>query len=408
LVYGLHRSFGLFGPLVLSAILALLITDILYRMLRSLSGRIAFAAAMTGAGVLAIGPMLYGRSTMLTIWFALLEIHLLHQAVVRGRRRCLLGVPFVIAAWANVHVQFVYGLFVYACFLGQALFEHWTGRGGLPVRAEERKLLRWLIAVGAASLLATLVNPYHARIYLPFLQYLGQSGTIYRLLQELQAPAFRTLDSWVVLAIVLAVVHALGRRPWRKPFLLLLFAVAVVIGFTSTRDVWFIVATGLPILASAYAKSGEAEPATESPALVTIGVLCATACAVASLGISSENLSMRLARNYPVQAAEHVEAHSYTGPLYNPYDWGGWLLWRWPEKKVSIDGRTYVHSTEYIEHSFRMWNAMPGWKDDPELAAAGVVLGRSDQPLMSVLASDARFLQVYRDAVASVFVRIRD
>src|ERR1043165_2826394 len=122
-VYAFHRAFGLFGPVVLSGLVALFIARALVRLLCTISGRAAFAAALAGVGLVAMAPMLYGRSTMFTIWFALLEIHLLWRALFLGETRKLALVPLVLVAWANVHVQFVYGLAIYACFAGQALVD---------------------------------------------------------------------------------------------------------------------------------------------------------------------------------------------------------------------------------------------------------------------------------------------
>jgi hypothetical protein len=395
LLYGLHRAFGLFGPVVLAAGLAVVIALTLYLVLRALSGRAALSALLAGAGVVAIAPMLYGRSTMLTIELALLEIHLLSQAVLLGRRACLYAVPLVIAVWANVHVQFVYGLLVYAGFLAEAAIER-----------REPGFLRAMLLAGAACLAATLANPYGLRIYEPFAQYVAQSGTIYGLLQELHPPGFRTLPDWTALAIVAAVaVSAFRRRP-RAPALLLLFAAAAAIAFRSARDVWFLAAVGLPMLAWIHRRTGEREPERASPLLVALGTAAAGALAAAALGISSTSLDDAIARRYPVRAAEHVEAQGCEGRLFNPYDWGGWLMWRWPDRKVSIDGRTYVHGAAALERSFRTWNAMPGWERDEDLGAAGIVLGGSDQPLMTALEGDPRFRRVYRDDVACVFVRV--
>src|SRR5262249_27449602 len=190
-------------------------------------------------------------------------------------------------------------------------------------------LLRAMILAGAASLAATLANPYGYRIYEPFAQYLAQSGTIYGLLQELRPPDFRTLADWSALAIVAAVAaSALRRRP-RPPALLFRFPASVAIAFRSGRDVWSLAAPGLPILAWMHRRSGEPEPGRARALLVALGTAAAGALAAVSLGLSSSSLETELSRRYPVLAAEHVEANRYEGPLFNPYDWGGWLMWRW-------------------------------------------------------------------------------
>jgi hypothetical protein len=115
--------FGLHAPIVLSVGLSLLIAHLLFDLVRRTSGRTVLAAGLTGLGMISMGPMLYGRSTMFTILFALLELHCLVQATVLGQRRALLFVPLVFVAWANVHVQFLHGMFLYACFFLQATFD---------------------------------------------------------------------------------------------------------------------------------------------------------------------------------------------------------------------------------------------------------------------------------------------
>jgi hypothetical protein len=48
--------------------------------------------------------------------------------------------------------------------------------------------------------------------------------------------------------------------------------------------------------------------------------------------------------NSPVQAVCYLDTHSVPGPMYNSYEFGGYLLWaRGPQHKVSIDGRAEVY-----------------------------------------------------------------
>src|SRR5262245_29212844 len=81
LLAGLHALFGIAAPLVLATALAVGIAHVLFGILRALSGREAIAAGLAGLGLVAMGPMLYGRSTMLTILFALLELACLWRAL---------------------------------------------------------------------------------------------------------------------------------------------------------------------------------------------------------------------------------------------------------------------------------------------------------------------------------------
>src|SRR5262249_36572621 len=43
---------------------------------------------------------------------------------------------------------------------------------------------------------------------------------------------------------------------------------------------------------------------------------------------------------YPAGAADFLLAHRITQPIFNTYEFGGYLMWRlWPQQRVFIDGR---------------------------------------------------------------------
>ena len=389
----LHARFGLLAQVLLAVALALAIAGCLHSLLLRLSTRPPVAALLTLVGVLAMARMIYGRSTMFTVLLAILEVRLLCEALVFGRSRALLLVPLVIAAWANVHVQFVYGLFVLGCFAAQAF-------------AERRSPRPW-IGTFAASLLATLANPYGWRIYEPFVLYLRQSATIYDHIQELRAPGFRSLESWALLGIVLAVAWSAGRSGVRRPFLLLLSVVAAVIAFRSARDAWFVVVTALPVVATTLARDPGVEEARAQPLFVAIGVAVFLACGAARLDLSGKGLAAQSAKSFPDGAAAWVESHRKPGPILNHYDWGGFLLWRLPAYRVSVDGRSYVYTGDYFERSLALWRTEPGGESSPLLESAEVVVGKKTLPLTTMLEKDPRFERTYEDAIASVYVRRR-
>jgi hypothetical protein len=105
-----------------------------------------------------------------------------------------------------------------------------------------------------------------------------------------------------------------------------------------------------------------------------------------------------------VAAASFIDEHQFPGPLYNHFNWGGYLIWRLPGLPVSIDGRGNVHDAERIRHSAEVWNGSHHWASDPELAAARVVIAEKDFPLTQLLRLDSRFEIVYEDEVAVVFI----
>jgi hypothetical protein len=139
--------------------------------------------------------------------------------------------------------------------------------------------------------------------------------------------------------------------------------------------------------------------------LVAAGVLAVAAVIGWKRDLSEEHLEEAVAGVFPARAAAAVEKRGCTGPLYNDYDWGGYLIWRLPGLPVALDGRANLHGDERILRSVDTWKGKRGWESDPELAAAGVVIAPVDAPLASLLRLDRRrFELVHEDAVSAVFV----
>jgi hypothetical protein len=300
-----------------------------------------------------------------------------------------------------MHIQFAIGLVV---LVAGAVDAYWNNH-------ERDVLVRW-IGVGLVCGLATLVTPYHVRLYLVAREYMGQSE-LWERIGEFVAPTFRTVPDWVVLALVLAAAGCFGwqaRDRSTELFWLLLFGLGTWLGFRSRRDTWVVVAAATCVIATVLQRvSWQTRDAMRVPEW--LGSIGAVAMAFFFLvlgapGLSNAQLETNVARTYPVRAAAFIEDQAAAGPLYNYFDWGGYLIWRLPRLPVSMDGRTPVHGVTRILRHVDTWHGAPGWRADPELAGARIVIGPRDLPLTSLLRLDQRFTVAYedREGPAVVFV----
>jgi hypothetical protein len=49
-------------------------------------------------------------------------------------------------------------------------------------------------------------------------------------------------------------------------------------------------------------------------------------------------------QHFPAGAVAYLQAHPINGPLFNHYDWGGYLIWKlYPSTRVFIDGRADLY-----------------------------------------------------------------
>ncbi|MGA7886648.1 MAG: hypothetical protein WCA44_12965, partial [Acidobacteriaceae bacterium] len=123
-----------------------------------------------------------------------------------------------------------------------------------------------------------------------------------------------------------------------------------------------------------------------------------------ALHVTTERLLALQAKEVPVQAVKVIRERQYPGPLFNDYNWGGYLIWQLGQP-VTIDGRAGLYGDANINRSIATWAGGPQWASDPQLQSARLVIAPVDDALTQLLRLDSHFQLVYQDNVAAVFVR---
>ncbi len=409
-IYGLFRAFGLAGVIVYRVAMSLAIVAAVHALVCRLEKRFVVATALTAAATLTIAMLFSERPWLVTILFSTLTL----SAILGLRRpdippRWIWALPIVFCLWANIHIQLVYGLFLLALGCIAPLIDGRLGREP-DDSAATPWTRRWyqLVGLSWACLLATLINPYHIRLYGVVIEYATQPGP-FRYINELKALEFRELSDWLMLAVTGSACWLLGRRK-ASAFEVLLLVSTACFAFRARRDLWFVVLADLTILASAgqhLAVAAGTPLGARRLCLAGIGLVALAGACAGVHDLSAEGLDQRVAKVFPVAAARAVAEAGYPGPLYNDFNWGGYLIWALPDLPVSIDGRTNLHGEERIERFGRTWAGLPAWKDDPDLSRAGVIIAPAESALASLLMLDERFKLVHQDEVAIVFVARR-
>jgi hypothetical protein len=317
--------------------------------------------------------------------------------------------PVLYALWANLHIQFVYGLFVLGLACAAPVIDRLIGRGQLGQHADTAGSRLWwqLVALTSACAAATLVNPYHIRLYAVVLDYATQPGA-FQLVNEHRAMDFRGSVDWIVLGLAGSAAFALGRRRSLSAFEVLLLVSAAYFSFHTQRDLWFVLLAAMTILTAEPCLPGffpETFPLT-MPRLMSLGVGVCLVIAASAWGrnLTKSRLDEAIVEKFPARATAYIEDHNLEGPLYNHFDWGGYLIWQLPRLKVAIDGRTNLHRDERLLRSVETWAGERGWDSDPDLIAAKVVIASPKMPLASLLRLHDGFSLVHEDCLAVVFI----
>lgn len=108
----------------------------------------------------------------------------------------------------------------------------------------------------------------------------------------------------------------------------------------------------------------------------------------------------------PVAAVEYLESEQPPGPLFNSYNWGGYLIWQARDYPVYVDGRTDLFDDQLLRVYLSIYFVDEG-KWLPALNEAGInlVLVESSSPLARVLASQPGWFEAYADDLAVIYAR---
>ncbi|MEO8594387.1 MAG: hypothetical protein ABI759_13805 [Candidatus Solibacter sp.] len=238
-------------------------------------------------------------------------------------RRLLWLLPPLFLIWANCHAGF---------FLGWVVLGAWCTEGLL-----QRRFDRELWTCSGLAVLASGVNPNGFLIVPTLLNYRG-SFLISRL-NEWAHPTLWPPSVFSVLLFGAALVLLWARRRVRMADWLL-FAAFALAAITAQRNI-ILVGILAPILIAAYLP-GKFRTPSWIPyllgALLTLGL---------GAGIARGSFFQLHAAEwkFPKGAADFLLAHHITQPMFNTYEYGGYLIWRlWPAQRTFIDGRALSES----------------------------------------------------------------
>jgi hypothetical protein len=412
LIHALYQAFGLFGIILYQLIGIMAVTFSIYWFISRREPRFAVAAILTTCAVIAMCPLFTPRPWLFTIIFFTITLHAILRIREGRNNKAHLALPLLYILWANVHIQFIYGLAILALACLAPVMDHVLGCSYDREDARRLGSSGWwrIVVITMACALATLVNPQHFHLYRIIIELTGQTG-MWQYTQEMQAPSFRSISDWIMLGMSFFAAMTLAKIIRVTSFEFLLFIVAVFFSFRSSRDTWFVALTALAL----HAISVQARHVLiDSPFLLTkarAGIISGLVIII-SVGFiflmrdfSVQHIEAETAKIFPMAAVAVVKERGYEGPLYNHFNWGGYLLWRLPHLPVSMDGRANVHGDQRILRSIGTWNGDRKWASDPELIEARLVLASRDMALASILRLDPRFDLVFEDEIAAIFLR---
>ncbi len=419
-MYSIFRVLG-YGGLI--AIFSMLITAafwIVYRRCRKHGVHPYLAGFALLLGATATMPTWGVRPQMFSLLFASIFISFLDRYSRREAMPSIWWLAPLMVLWVSMHAGFALGLVLIVLTVA-GLFLDWSllRKDSFADVWRRARPLCWLLIICVA---AVSLNPNGIRLYsYPFETLTSQAMMQY--IEEWKAPNFHEPMFQALALLLIATFSALAFSSKRaRPGELLMLAATAWATLRSGRNVPFFALVATPLFAEhswnwVVSQHGgqwltvaeRREPGRKPTWKLSLNALLRLlGLAVVILGVvgAVEKQPATEAQEFPAAAVDFIRDQRPPEPIYNEYEWGGYLIWRlFPDYRVYIDGRADVYGDSLVEEYIAVHDGKTAWRAPLDNRGIRTVLVKPDIALASLLRQDSTWEKVFEDKQAVIFVR---
>jgi hypothetical protein len=412
LFYLIWRVTGFAGLHLCYAALSLLSFGIFFRIALKQSGLVA-----AGLSALVVIPLLAQRTEIrpegLTYVLAALFLWLLVEWREKriDIRKLYLLLPVLELLWVNLHIYFIFGLFIVGVFWLDSIFYQ---------RETARKMFLLLLLTTCA----TLVNPFGVKGALaPFTIFqnygitVAENDPVWVIDRYFGFFSYDTLNLKIVSALLAASFLASFKRVREIPLPYLLFAgVFSVLAWCALRNMVLFGLFSVPVMATNISLAFDrAREGWERYFLPAVFLVLAAGFVLFSNGMLSDIFRLYPEKGFGLakgnsSAAEFIKKNQLQGPIFNDYNSGGYLIYYlFPEERVFVDNRPEAYQSGFLKQVYsKMQISEAKWNEVDAIVGFNTVVVRKSMDI-SVFANtrlhDPRWRCVFDDPFFLIFIK---
>jgi hypothetical protein len=392
-VRGLDALLIVLGSAVMVALYA-------FATIRSGNSKAGFLAASVLVALAT--PSFTMRSQMLGYLFLILTLTAL-ELFRQKKQWAIWFLPPLLLVWINTHGSFIIGLgviFVYLVCglkgfrLGAIDAKQWT--------AKERIRLECVFGLCLAVL---PITPYGTRLAaFPFERALSYPISDSRIIEWFPMP-FNLTGGKIFLALVLGffIVQMIFNLKWHLEELAL-FVGGVAMACLHVRFILLFVPFCAPLLAVVFARWLPSYDRKKEKYVLNAALMAGVIALMWHYVPSKAFLDKKVADNFPVKAVEYLQQHPVPGPIFDNYNFGGYLLWS--GQRVFIDGRSELYEDGGVLSDYLYISALkPGALTVLYNYGVRSCLLDRGGPLSTVLRASPDWRRVYVDNLTALYIR---
>ncbi len=269
----------------------------------------------------------FGIRPQVISWF-FFSLILVVTADLEKFRNWRMLLPFMFLLWANLHGGFPIGLVIFLL-----AYLYWIFKGKFSIFGS---ILLFLASVGS-----TFITPYGMGTWREV--WMTMSDGIVRWTIAEWHPSFFNVSfpfwTFVVLSVLLIVRY-------RRKFTFLdvsLFFILLFLALSSLRHIPLWILAALPLTTQGLVFLSQEAAGVKygkERFLKAFKVFSVIVCILLLPDVLSFITSLQAKEDYyPQKAVVYLHSHRPHGQIFSSYNWGGFLIWQLPEKKVFVDGR---------------------------------------------------------------------
>lgn len=409
-IYGVWQIAGNFGLALYTAALATAGMYVIYRMC---DGNVYLRAFALVIGAATAAVFWSPRPQMFSFFLSAVVLYLLYLYKRKQIDR-LWWLPPVMLVWGNLHAGFSIGyILMGGVIAGEVLGNLFHPQGEYVIRWTR---LRRLVLLSLVSVVALVVNPYGLQIYTVPLQTVG-IGALQNFIQEWNSPNFHEQQTWPFIALLLFTLGAVGasrkRLDW-SDFVLL--SGTAFMALLAGRNIALFAVVATPVLTyhldSILEERGWVLNTIKRPTrlmtrfnIVLVVVICLAALAKVLLVLDAETVREAQAEVLPLDGVAYLNAAAPDGPMFNSYNWGGYLMFAAPDYPVFVDGRTDLYGDELLTTYLRTATAGDGWRETLAEYDIRLVFVENGSGLDRHLREEPGWVLDYEDDLAVIYMQ---
>jgi hypothetical protein len=405
LIASVARVAGLRGLQALLIVLgaAIMLALYSYATLRSKNSKGSFVAVSL---LLALACANFNlRPQMLGYLFLLLTLIALER-FRQGKKTALWFLPPLFLLWINAHGSWEIGL--------AAILAYWLcglrgfQLGDIVVHAWSPEERTRLSLVFLLCLAVIPITPYGTRLAAYPFQVASSLPLNLANIEEWRPIALNSSGPQLFLFLVLGTI--LGQIAWPMRWRLedvLLFVGSAGMTFVHARFLLLFVPFFSPVFATMLSRWVPKYQREKDHYVLNVLLMVLMLGGMIHYFPSNSHIGQKIDAAFPTGAVRYLKDHPVAGPMYNSYDFGGYLVYTEPDvPKVFIDGRgeLYEHGGVFADY-VRVAELQPGVLGILNNYGIRFCMVRTGDPLTVFLTARPDWKQVYSDGVSVIVVR---